>query len=733
MGKNKGKNKGNNNKSSQPVVPQKVMKPLEELTSEEREALKQQGESEKAALIKEGEDAKVRLIEEGERKRDDIIKKAERDAKKSVDEIQAEYKKEIYDDAVAEAEQAKNAILEEANKIKAEMQGLKEELEVKTKEIEESFAKLSSQEEQFTKDKALLESQKLSYKIDVCSEINAEIDKLKAELVACEEKRDELAKKLRNVERELEASNDDKDYYMQELQSTDARRQKLVELQREIEQLSALNRTLNQLYTECKEECARLNKQLIKYGEDPAKLMYERNQMEEENGKLRDQLALYPSLEELKYLRTVKEKYEETLNELTRLKQSKLEDEKKLEDLDIYINDLDNARRFIRILELQRAELQRELDRIEENYNNHQERVFAALSAIDEELPTANYGRVGKSLKDICENFRLYLASRPVNPLYYSKQSIRTFFAGLAASRILILQGMSGTGKSSLPKAFEEYMGAVTDRIEVQSSWKDRNDLLGFYNDFEKRYKETKFLEVLYRATRDYQNIHLIMLDEMNLSRVEYYFADFLSVLEEEKQENWKIHLISNDIRGTLPEYIQNGYLPIRDNTWFVGTANKDDSTFTITDKVYDRAIVLNFDERAEEFDSIRTPAVRMSNEEFRQILSDATQLSSELKKRIKAIVQELDEAMKTYFEITFGNRISKQIEMFVPAYIKCGGTCEEAIDIIFASKVLRKLQGLYDESTKNGLDTFLTDIKKKYPDKFGVSKSAIQKMIDRI
>ena len=109
MSNKKGKNKGNN-RQSQPAAPQKVLKPVEELTSEEREELKRQGESEKAALIKEGEDAKARLIEEGERKREDIIKKAEREAKKSIDEIQAEYKKEVHDDAVAEAEMAKNAI-----------------------------------------------------------------------------------------------------------------------------------------------------------------------------------------------------------------------------------------------------------------------------------------------------------------------------------------------------------------------------------------------------------------------------------------------------------------------------------------------------------------------------------------------------------------------------------------------------------------------------------------------
>ena len=70
--------------------------------------------------------------------------------------------------------------------------------------------------------------------------------------------------------------------------------------------------------------------------------------------------------------------------------------------------------------------------------------------------------------------------------------------------------------------------------------------MLGFYNDFKKQYKETEFLKALYKATHDPNNIYIIVLDEMNLSRIEYYFADLLSVLEKPNTEDWKIELISD-------------------------------------------------------------------------------------------------------------------------------------------------------------------------------------------
>ncbi len=159
------------------------------------------------------------------------------------------------------------------------------------------------------------------------------------------------------------------------------------------------------------------------------------------------------------------------------------------------------------------------------------------------------------SLKELVEHVKNYAGSRPNGEaLYYTDNDIRAFLAGLSVSRLIILQGMSGTGKSSLPRIFSEAISGFDKLIPVESSWRDRNELLGYYNDFNKKFNAKTFTIELYRSSKDRcQDIPtFIVLDEMNLARIEYYFSDFLAILQEPKHEKWLIELVSSDMR-TLP------------------------------------------------------------------------------------------------------------------------------------------------------------------------------------
>ena len=341
-------------------------------------------------------------------------------------------------------------------------------------------------------------------------------------------------------------------------------------------------------------------------------------------------------------------------------------------------------------------------------------------------------------LKKLCAAFRGYLANRDKNPLYYDERTIRTFIAGFASSRLMILEGLSGTGKSSLPRAFADFMGSHTIEVPVQSSWKDRNDLLGFYNDFKKQYKETEFLKALYTATSDPNNIYVIVLDEMNLSRIEYYFADLLSVLEKPDVEDWKIELISDyasitQNQDAWPRLISEGKLQISDNTWFVGTANKDDSTFIITDKVYDRSVVLTFDKKGEKERVASAQPIKMNNEDFQRLLARAEKFTdSKSEAHFREMLSNLDEWVRDLFQITFGNRIANQLEKFVPVYLACGGSVDEAVDVMFSRKVLRKLEGIYDEKTKENLADLAEWIEgEKY--ELPTTLDTIKKMIEKM
>ena len=115
----------------------------------------------------------------------------------------------------------------------------------------------------------------------------------------------------------------------------------------------------------------------------------------------------------------------------------------------------------------------------------------------------------------------------------------------------------------------------------------------------------------LYEATYK-DDINFIVLDEMNLARIEYYFADFLSIMEMPDTSEWKIDLVPNP-EDTDPKNLIDGKLTVPQNLWFVGTANQDDSTFTITDKVYDRAITLQMNQKGSYFDAPVTNPVNLS------------------------------------------------------------------------------------------------------------------------
>ncbi|MBQ3561890.1 MAG: hypothetical protein IJA06_08785, partial [Oscillospiraceae bacterium] len=191
------------------------------------------------------------------------------------------------------------------------------------------------------------------------------------------------------------------------------------------------------------------------------------------------------------------------------------------------------------------------------------------------------------TLEQFCEQFRKFAASQL--KLYYDLDMMRYFVASMGTSRIIILQGISGTGKTSLPYAFGKFVQSDTTVVSVQPSWRERTELYGYFNEFTKRYSETEFLQAIYECNY-YRDPHIVILDEMNIARVEYYFAEMLSILEMPLQEEWKVDIVTA-VWDNDPCLIEGGKVQIPNNVWIVGTINTDDSTFAVADKVYDRAI----------------------------------------------------------------------------------------------------------------------------------------------
>lgn len=364
-----------------------------------------------------------------------------------------------------------------------------------------------------------------------------------------------------------------------------------------------------------------------------------------------------------------------------------------------------------------------------------------------------------KTLKEVVSHVKNYAGSRPVEEqLYYTDNDIRAFLAGMSVSRLLILQGMSGTGKSSLPRIFSEAISGFNRLIPVESSWRDRNELLGYYNDFNKKFNAKSFTIELYRSSKERcQPIPtFIVLDEMNLARIEYYFSDFLAILQEPDHEKWLIELVSSDMR-TLPmelpesvkakmkredptiyaiweriersrqgdlkaetsdedkelltEYldklgqltgakslIDGRKIRVTDNIWFIGTANRDESTFEISDKVYDRAQVVSLNRKGVS-EGTYTPVNKkyISVEKLTALFQEAI-ISNKHRKAVIERLDELDAILMEKFDLSFGNRIVTQTINFAGVFTAAGGTLEDALDYQISTKILRKVITSDDE-----------------------------------
>lgn len=294
-------------------------------------------------------------------------------------------------------------------------------------------------------------------------------------------------------------------------------------------------------------------------------------------------------------------------------------------------------------------------------------------------------------------------ASQPENPLYFRLEDLQLFVGGLAMSQLHILQGISGTGKTSLAKAFAKAVGGECTDIAVQAGWRDRADLLGHYNAFEKRFYEKDCLQALYKAQTPSlsDRINIVLLDEMNLSRPEQYFADFLSGLE--KAPGDRLVPLMESAPSNAPKLLRDGReILIPENVWFIGTANQDETTNEFADKTHDRAFIMELPRHEGSFEF---------NGTFEDLIYQFNSLKSEFRKAQKkdeAEVRELlkfiakSELTKVYedrFDRGWGNRFERQALKFMPVVRAAGGSFETAIDHMLSTRVFRagKVTGRYD------------------------------------
>lgn len=417
-----------------------------------------------------------------------------------------------------------------------------------------------------------------------------------------------------------------------------------------------------------------------------------------EDGLIEDNQRLEERLDDtLSQLEDLKASYAQAQNELNNTRLSALERQNLLQEKRI-------LEEHKRVLNISIEQLKSQIDDLEDAQKGALP--FALLSDMDEKFSSLASGlQAVPSLEEFSNLMRARIANQG---LYYTNKDIRLFIAGLSMSKLHILQGISGTGKTSLARAFAKAINNPPDNdnelycevIRVQAGWRDREDLLGHYNAFEKKFYAKEALQALYRAQQPrFQNtLQIILLDEMNLSQPEQYFADFLSLLE--TSDIAKINLLDSS-HHDAPLLFKNGRtLEIPKNVWFIGTANHDETTKEFADKTYDRAHVmeihrsekLTFDNTVDNTQYSYSSLIERFEQAITKHQSDVDDifellLESELQKNLLKI------------KVSWGNRLQNQARKFIPVYMACGGTMAEALDHLLATKVFRigKVCGRYD------------------------------------
>ena len=429
-----------------------------------------------------------------------------------------------------------------------------------------------------------------------------------------------------------------------------------------------------------------------------------------ERKSLADRLAKRPSEDTVARLETLERAQEEWEADRARLSQELISSRNAVARSSIAVTEMESLRDQKAALETGRDLLQAALTELRKDVDDRIRRSdgvspFPSCSEMDRDAALQVSPPMHDEIPDLsafCEDLQQRIAIDPASSkvLHYSLSDIRCFLAGMAMSRLHLLQGISGTGKTSLPLAMARALGAGSTLVEVQAGWRDRQDLIGHFNAFERRFYEAEFLQALYRAQcpRYANSVYIVVLDEMNLSHPEQYFADLLSALEQDPQHQ-KLDLMTASVEPA-PALLQNGRtLPLPGNVWFVGTANHDETTKDFADKTYDRAHVMELPRHREFFKPKRSKArPPVSLTALQGAFSAAQGLyQKQATDAYRFVDGSFADILGRRFRVGWGNRLERQMLDFVPVVLAGGGTLTEAVDHVLSTKLLRKIRDRHD------------------------------------
>lgn len=285
----------------------------------------------------------------------------------------------------------------------------------------------------------------------------------------------------------------------------------------------------------------------------------------------------------------------------------------------------------------------------------------------------------------------------------YDKKDLYNFHVAAKSSKLLILSGMSGIGKSALVRLYGEALGLSVSQmafLPVRPSWMDDGDILGYLDKNSMLYypSDTGLAELLVEASKHPEKMYMVCFDEMNLARVEHYFAQFISVLE--KKDSRKIQLYNPSLENRVHNsHLYPAQISIGDNVLFMGTVNMDESTYHFSDKVLDRANVITLHQRKfadmKSFcpvkDGLFVPISADAYRKFR-VENKKVRLSNEELELLDALNEALQESRVSG---GIGYRVAFDIDRYVENIPSLKDfTRGDGLDLQIVQRILTKVRG---------------------------------------
>ena len=474
---------------------------------------------------------------------------------------------------------------------------------------------------------------------------------LETSLKEAQTSQDEAKKQLEELQKELKQRADELDRREQEFAFKEAKLQRALELLKNQEQ--QLNSTVEQAVAErqqtmdaqiktAQDEAERLRRLLAEaqtklgmfkdfqsvWGGNPEEFHVQLSEMQQKIEHLEAELATRPQVHLIEDYQTLKKQYDELISKYRALSlEKKRFDDTELETSDLR-RELEIQQEQVKALEFANNEYKARCEeyRIKlERYTHpenapmlYEERVAEIRQPYLRDIP--HQDEKSKQPENEIEWLTHIANSCDSYGISFPRRILYAFHTALKIadwSSITVLAGVSGTGKSELPRLYSIFGGVNFISVPVQPNWDSQESMLGYFNSIDNRFDAQPLLRFLVQCTNTEKNVGvtetdlksgsivpdvyphplgkyvaIVLLDEMNLAHVEHYFADFLSKLESRRGLG----------RGKEPEIeVKLGagcepyHLKLRRNVLFVGTMNQDETTKSLSDKVLDRGIVIHF------------------------------------------------------------------------------------------------------------------------------------------